>query len=48
MLIEYAGESKLYVPLTRLDLVQKYRGAGEGSASLDAWAASLGKRPNRA
>ena len=32
MLVEYAGEAKLYVPLTRLDLVQKYRGAGEGSA----------------
>ncbi len=29
MLIEYAGESKLYVPLTRLDLVDKYRGAGD-------------------
>ena len=35
MLIEYAAESKLYVPLTRLDLVQKYRGAGEGAPSLD-------------
>jgi transcription-repair coupling factor (superfamily II helicase) len=32
MLLEYAGESKLYVPLTRMDLVQKYRGAGEGTA----------------
>ena len=32
MLIEYAGEAKLYVPLTRLDLIQKYRGAGEGAA----------------
>jgi transcription-repair coupling factor (superfamily II helicase) len=32
MLLEYAAEAKLYVPLTRLDLVQKYRGAGEGSA----------------
>ena len=30
MLLEYAGEAKLYVPLTRMDLVQKYRGAGEG------------------
>jgi len=35
MLIEYAAESKLYVPLARLDLVQKYRGAGEGAPSLD-------------
>lgn len=32
MLLEYAGGAKLYVPLTRLDLVQKYRGAGEGGA----------------
>jgi transcription-repair coupling factor (superfamily II helicase) len=35
MLIEYAGDSKLYVPLTRLDLVQKYRGAGEAKPHLD-------------
>ena len=32
MLLEYAGEAKLYVPLTRMDLVQNYRGAGEGAA----------------
>ena len=32
MLLEYASESKLYVPLTRMDLIQKYRGAGEGAA----------------
>jgi transcription-repair coupling factor (superfamily II helicase) len=35
MLIEYAADSKLYVPLTRLDLVQKYRGAGEAKPHLD-------------
>ncbi|MDX1983435.1 MAG: transcription-repair coupling factor [Bryobacteraceae bacterium] len=36
MLIEYAGESKLYVPLTRLDLIDKYRGASEmASPALD-------------
>jgi transcription-repair coupling factor (superfamily II helicase) len=35
MLLEYAGESKLYVPLARLDLVQKYRGAGEAKPHLD-------------
>ncbi len=35
MLLEYAGDSKLYVPLTRLDLVQKYRGAGEAKPHLD-------------
>ena len=31
MLLEYSAEAKLYVPLTRLDLIQKFRGAGEGS-----------------
>ncbi|MBV9611428.1 MAG: transcription-repair coupling factor [Acidobacteriaceae bacterium] len=35
MLLEYAAEAKLYVPLTRLDLVQKYRGAGEAKPHLD-------------
>jgi transcription-repair coupling factor (superfamily II helicase) len=35
MLLEYAGDAKLYVPLTRMDLVEKYRGAGEGGPSLD-------------
>ena len=35
MLIEYANDSKLYVPLARLDLVQRYRGAGEGKPHLD-------------
>jgi transcription-repair coupling factor (superfamily II helicase) len=35
MLLEYAGESKLYVPLTRMDLVEKYRGAGESQPQLD-------------
>ncbi|HLK19441.1 MAG TPA: transcription-repair coupling factor [Bryobacteraceae bacterium] len=32
MLLEYAADAKLYVPLTRMDLIQRYRGAGEGSA----------------
>jgi len=35
MLLEYAGESKLYVPLTRMDLVEKYRGAGQSDPPLD-------------
>ncbi len=35
MLLEYAADAKLYVPLTRLDLVQKYRGAGEAKPHLD-------------
>lgn len=35
MLLEYSGEAKLYVPLTRLDLVEKFRGAGEAAPTLD-------------
>jgi len=35
MLLEYAGESKLYVPLARMDLVQRFRGAGEAKPALD-------------
>jgi transcription-repair coupling factor (superfamily II helicase) len=36
LLLEYAGEAKLYVPVTRLDLISKYRGAGADSkAPLD-------------
>ena len=40
MLLEYAGDAKLYVPLTRMDLVEKYRGAGEASRRSTGWAAS--------
>ncbi len=32
MLLEYAADAKLYVPLARMDLVHRYRGAGEGAA----------------
>ena len=35
MLLEYAGGSKLYVPLTRMDLVQRFRGAGEAKPAMD-------------
>jgi transcription-repair coupling factor (superfamily II helicase) len=35
MLLEYSGGSKLYVPLTRMDLVQRFRGAGEAKPALD-------------
>jgi transcription-repair coupling factor (superfamily II helicase) len=35
MLVEYAGEAKLYVPLARLDLIQKFRGAGDAAPPLD-------------
>ena len=35
MVLEYSNEAKLYVPLTRMDLVQKFRGAGEAAPPLD-------------
>jgi len=35
MLIEYAGGAKLYLPLSRLDLLQKYHGAGGKAPPLD-------------
>ena len=35
MLLEYAGGNKLYVPLARMDLVQRFRGEGESKPSLD-------------
>jgi transcription-repair coupling factor (superfamily II helicase) len=35
MLLEYAGGAKLYLPLTRMDLVQRFRGAGESAPALD-------------
>jgi transcription-repair coupling factor (superfamily II helicase) len=35
MLLEYSGEARLYVPLTRMDLIQRFRGAGDGAPSLD-------------
>ena len=35
MLLEYAGETKLYVPLARMDLVERFRGGGEAQPSLD-------------
>jgi transcription-repair coupling factor (superfamily II helicase) len=35
MLLEYAGGAKLYVPLTRMDLVQRWRGGGDAKPALD-------------
>src|SRR5580693_8117201 len=35
MLLEYSGGAKLYVPLTRMDLVQRFRGQGEAAPALD-------------
>ena len=35
MVLEYANEAKLYVPLTRMDLIQRFRGAGEAAPALD-------------
>jgi transcription-repair coupling factor (superfamily II helicase) len=36
MLIEYSGGNKLYVPLARMDLVQRFRGEGESKPKLDS------------
>jgi transcription-repair coupling factor (superfamily II helicase) len=35
MLLEYAAGAKLYVPLTRMDLVTRFRGGGESKPALD-------------
>jgi transcription-repair coupling factor (superfamily II helicase) len=35
LLLEYADDAKLYVPLTRLDLVQKYQSLGGAAPRLD-------------
>ena len=35
MLLEYAGGAKLYVPLTRMDLVTRFGGAGDSKPALD-------------
>ena len=35
MLLEYAAGAKLYVPLTRMDLVQRWRGGGDAKPALD-------------
>ena len=36
MLLEYAEGARLYVPLTRLDLVQKYRSVGRSEAGSES------------
>ncbi len=41
MLLKYAGDAKLYVPLARLDLIQKYRSLGGGEPALDRLGAGL-------
>ncbi|HXX18628.1 MAG TPA: transcription-repair coupling factor [Candidatus Acidoferrum sp.] len=35
MLLRYAGDAKLYVPLARLDLIQKYQSLGGAEPTLD-------------
>jgi transcription-repair coupling factor (superfamily II helicase) len=35
MLLEYHGGARLYVPLARMDLIQRYRGAGDNNPGLD-------------
>ena len=44
MLLEYAGGSKLYVPLTHMDLVQRFRGAGDAAPQLDRMGGSTWTR----
>ena len=44
MLLEYAGSSKLYVPLTRMDLIQRFRGEGEAAPRLDSMGGSTWNR----
>ena len=35
MLLEYAGGARLYVPLARMDLIERFRAAGEAKPALD-------------
>ena len=44
MLLEYSGGSKLYVPLTRMDLIQRFRGEGEAAPRLDTMGGSTWNR----
>jgi len=47
MLVEYAGGARLYIPLTRLDLVSKYRGAGDQAPALDRLGGTTWERTKR-
>ncbi|MEZ4407788.1 MAG: transcription-repair coupling factor [Polyangiales bacterium] len=44
LVIEYLGGDKLYLPVTRLNLIQKFSG-GEGTPASIAWAARPSRRP---
>ena len=44
MLLEYAERARLYLPLSRLDLVQKYHGARGGAPTLDRMGGQTWKR----
>ena len=44
MLLEYADRARLYLPLSRLDLVQKYHGAGGAAPTLDRMGGQTWKR----
>jgi transcription-repair coupling factor (superfamily II helicase) len=41
MLLRYAGDARLYVPLARLDLIQKYQSLGGAEPTLDRLGATL-------
>ena len=48
MLLEYAEAARLYVPLTRLDLVQKYRSSEGAKPALSHLGTQPGRRPKPA
>ena len=48
MVLEYAEGARLYVPLTRLDLVQKYRSSEGVKPVLNRLGTRSGRRPRRA
>ena len=47
MVLEYSNDAKLYVPLTRMDLVQKFRAQARPRRRWIASAVQRGTRPNR-
>ena len=48
MLLEYAEAARLYVPLTRLDLVQKYRSSESAKPALNHLGTPAGAKPRPA
>lgn len=42
LLLHYSGDDRLYVPVDRLSLIQRFKGGGEAQPSLDRLAAEPG------